>query len=362
MSLSSADSPFRAIHADAWAAPADVATLNKEVSDLILARIDEVRRAGAREDLALTSSSVLLLGPAGAGKTHLFTRLRAQAGRRAVFIHTRPQIGVEPTPRFVLRSILDSLKQRIAGGDEMQIDLVAGAILAAHEGDKPRFPLAKVEQVRALPPDEQRALFERVIARVEERFPGIVYAFLLRLLEVPFASRPDRRALLTWLSGGEPSVVELERIGAPGPLPDMDVMSALSTLGIAAAYGAPVVLVFDQLENLAEDGGRTGRIHAHARLVERSPRHRPRLRDRADGARRRVEDAHPPGPARERSRPARGDRPPARPAHPRGAARAARALVRGAARGRARALPARGGRCVGPRSGHDPADADASLR
>jgi hypothetical protein len=87
------------------------------------------------------------------------------------------------------------------------------------------------------------------------------------LLQVPFASRQDRRALLAWLGGREPSLVDLERIGAQGAVADLDVMRALSTLTVAAAYGAPVVLVFDQLENLAEDGGRTERIHAHARLV-----------------------------------------------------------------------------------------------
>ena len=76
-------------------------------------------------------------------------------------------------------------------------------------------------------------------------------------------------------------------------------MSALSTLGIAAAYGAPVVLVFDQLENLAEDGGKTGRIHAHARLVSD-------LRDTVRGfvivqmaLDAEVDDAHPPRPPRD---------------------------------------------------------------
>ena len=208
--------PFRAIHADAWAAPADVPSLNKDVSDLILARIEEVRRAGAREDLALhLEPRILLLGPAGAGKTHLFTRLRAQAGRRAVFIHTRPQIGVEPTPRFVLRSILDSLRQRIAGGDEMQIDRVAGAILAAHQGDKPRFPLAKVERGAraALGRGAARPLRDAWSARGRgSRFLGIVLSGLPlppprgALRRAP--PGPARAAPHVASSGGEPGVVD----------------------------------------------------------------------------------------------------------------------------------------------------------
>ena len=263
-------SPFGPIHADAWAEPGDLASINQAASDLVLARIDEIRRAGASLQstrAALPSASVLLLGPAGAGKTHLFTRLRRRAGRRAVFIHTRPQIGVEPTPRFVLHSILDSLKQKVFGEEQMQLDVIAGAMLAAHERGEARYPLLAVDDARRLDEPARGALVERVVGEVEDRFPGIAPDYLERLLAVPFASRPERRALLAWLSGREPSMVELERLGAPGPLADIDVMRALATLGVAAAYGAPVVLVFDQLENLAEDGGRTGRIHAHARLV-----------------------------------------------------------------------------------------------
>jgi hypothetical protein len=44
-------------------------------------------------------------------------------------------------------------------------------------------------------------------------------------------------------------------------------MVALRTLGVVATFGAPIVLVFDQLENLAEEEEKTGRIIRHARLV-----------------------------------------------------------------------------------------------
>ncbi len=352
-------SPFRTIHADAWADPVDVASINAAASDLILQRIEEVRRAGNSAGDDLASTCVLLLGPAGAGKTHLFARLRKQVRGPAVFIHTRPQIGVEPTPRFVLASIVDSLKQPVLGDEHLQLEVVAGAILAAHEGGRARFPLLFVDDARRLGEDERRALVERVVAGVEDRFPEIAPEYLERLLAVPFAPRQDRRALLTWLSGREPGVVELARLGAPGPLADMDVMRALSTLGVAAAYGAPVVLVFDQLENLAEEGGKTGRIRAHARLVSDLARHRPRPGDRADGARRRVDDPHPPRPARERPRPPRREGVHARAARRRRAARPHRALARGAAGGRARAappspLPRRGGRRLDPRPGMTP--------
>src|SRR6185503_1682003 len=79
-----------------------------------------------------------------------------------------------------------------------------------------------------------------------------------------------------WLSGREPSHIELDRVGAPGPLADLEVLPALQTLGVAASFGAPLVLVFDQLENLAEEASKVARILAHARLVSE-------LRDRMHG-------------------------------------------------------------------------------
>ncbi|HZF50294.1 MAG TPA: AAA family ATPase [Polyangiaceae bacterium] len=261
--------PFQAIHADAWAAPIDVASINRDVSDLILHRIEQVRRAGEGGDAALSSTSVLLLGPAGSGKTHLFARLRKRAGRRAVFILSRPEIGFDPAPRHVLASIVDSLRRSVAGDEHKQIDAIVGEILASFAGESTRYPFTLLDDKRREPREKQRELIERILDQVEERFPEIWPAYLERLLWVPFCfeEKQKQRGLLAWLSGREPDPIELDRIGASGPLSDIDVMPALRTLGVAAAFGAPLVLVFDQLENLAEEGGKTGRILAHARLV-----------------------------------------------------------------------------------------------
>jgi hypothetical protein len=261
--------PFQAIHADAWAAPIDVASINRDVSDLILHRIEQVRRAGEGGDAALSSTSVLLLGPAGSGKTHLFARLRKRAGRRAVFILSRPEIGFDPAPRHVLASIVDSLRRSVAGDEHKQIDAIVGEILASFAGESTRYPFTLLDDKRREPREKQRELIERILDQVEERFPEIWPAYLERLLWVPFCfeEKQKQRGLLAWLSGREPDPIELDRIGASGPLSDIDVMPALRTLGVAAAFGAPIVLVFDQLENLAEESGKTGRILAHARLV-----------------------------------------------------------------------------------------------
>ena len=44
------------------------------------------------------------------------------------------------------------------------------------------------------------------------------------------------------------------------------MLPALRTLAAVASFSAPLVVVFDQLENLVDDRGSTAAIHAHARL------------------------------------------------------------------------------------------------
>lgn len=264
--------PFATIHADAWTSDlADVPSINKGASDLLVQRINEVRGTSARAKAVRSSASVLLLGVAGSGKTHLFARLRKQTGPRAVFVYTRPEIGTDPSLRQVLAAILRSLRrtavQSASQEERPQIDVIGGAMLADLGGAKVHFPLSFLDDCRAKSPEEQKALIERAVAQVEARYPEIWPRYLERLLSVLFAGVSDQRALFSWLAGEEPSQLELDRIGERGGLKDLDVLPALRTLGAVASFGAPIVLVFDQLENLAEDEGRTGRILAHARVV-----------------------------------------------------------------------------------------------
>ncbi|MDC3987653.1 hypothetical protein [Polyangium jinanense] len=262
------ENPFQAIHADAWdPAPIDVSSINERASSLVRAHIEQLRDAGAREGTAARSTSILLLGPAGIGKTHLFTRLRKQVGPRAVFVHTRPEVGVDPSPRHVLSATLRSLRQPVIQQQHRQIDVIVGAMLATLQGGRPRFPLSFIDDCSRQPPDTQREILSHAVAQTEDRFPDTSARYLEHLLALPFADRMRQRALFAWLSGDEPSQSQLDMIGERAALREDDLILALRTLGVVAAFGAPIVLVFDQLENLAEEEGKTGRIIRHARLV-----------------------------------------------------------------------------------------------
>jgi hypothetical protein len=257
-------SPFDYEHADPWADDfVDVESINAHVTDHLVAKVEAVRVAALRGGQDLRSSSTLILGPAGSGKTHLFARLRKKCGERAAFVLVRPEVGVLPTPRQMLAQVVDALQKHVLGTDKRQIDVVVGALLAALDGSE-RWPLVALDDLRASADREERV--EHVLERLEELHEDVApcSSYLRRLLLLPFAVRQERYALLQFLSGREPEEAQLRRLKLTRGLADEDIVPSLRALAIVAAFGAPVVILFDQLENLVGDDGE--RIHAHARL------------------------------------------------------------------------------------------------
>jgi len=261
--------PFDSEHVDAWSDDvADVESLNAAVSDSILTGLETVRRDARDAPTQLKSQCLLVLGPAGAGKTHLFARLRRKSGSRAAFVLLRPEVGTEPTTRHVLAAAVDALKHKPANHDETQLDILVGAALALQSGHGARFPSAALDALRSASKTQREQLINNTVDAIAGRYPDIDETWLHRLLTVPTAeSSAQRRALLTWLSGREPEQLQLERLGLKEPLPDTSVLPALKTLAIVAAQSTPLVMMFDQLENLVQDDETTSRITAYATLV-----------------------------------------------------------------------------------------------
>ena len=77
---------FESVHADPWVAdPLDLASLNAYASQAVQDAVEHVRQAARTEARALRSSSIVIVGPPGSGKTHLFARIRQKLGPRGVF-------------------------------------------------------------------------------------------------------------------------------------------------------------------------------------------------------------------------------------------------------------------------------------
>lgn len=258
-------------HADPWAKnPIDLPTLNARASDAIIKAINQTKEAAREERRELRSASLLLLGSAGAGKTHLFTRLRRRLGPRAVFVHLRPLVGSEMTPRYVLGEIVKQLGKESSTPDGVpfrQLDALVGASLAHLRDEPPDMPRVFLDSCAEMTEAKREELLEWSLEQLLDRHSDIDETYLARLMRAPFMKPPMQRAALAWLSGRELEESQVSRLGVPGSLPEERIISALQTLGLFAAPGAPIVLVFDQLENLMDPEGTGSRVRAYANLV-----------------------------------------------------------------------------------------------
>jgi hypothetical protein len=265
----SGGSPFEHNHADPWAkAFIDVPALNAKVTDAIQGAITSIRTEAKRSDAELRTASILVLGPAGAGKTHLFARLRHKLGPKAIFVYLRPLVGTEMTPRYVLGQIVQALGYETMGESGLkQLDALVGSSLAQLDGVDPKWPRIYLDEMRGLDDAARVEKLDDAVERLLERHQQADEMVLRRLLEAPFMKAAQQRAALAWLSGRELEESQMLRLGVTGGLPDERIGQALQTLGLFAAPGAPIVLVFDQLENLMDAEGTGARVRAYANLV-----------------------------------------------------------------------------------------------
>jgi hypothetical protein len=264
-------SPFENNHATPWNKHfIDLPELNAHASDGIATAVQRVRQSARGERQDIESASLLVLGPAGVGKTHLFMRLRRKLGPRAVFVHLRPLIGAEMTPRYVLGELVAQLDYESAseGGTFRQLDALVGAAFAYLQLDPIHLPQAQLDHFRTLDETALHNQIEWAIEQIAQRHPEVDDTYARRLLEVPFMrTMAQRRASLAWLSGRELEQAQLDRLGVKAGLAEEHIVRALQTLALFATPGAPIVLVFDQLENLMDPATTGERVRAYANLV-----------------------------------------------------------------------------------------------
>lgn len=260
---------FEAIHADPWAEQiVDLPSLNAEVSTSIEDAIVRQRDVARRQPKELRSSSLVILGPPGAGKTHLFARLRQRLGPKAVFVHVRPLLNSEMTARFVLHEIANQLCYATAGLSRMrQVDALVGSLFAHLGGASVTFSSVFLGDMAHLEAPERARQIDEALESVLGTWQDADENYLRRLLSVPFEAPATQRAAMAWLSGRECEESQLKRIGAPSSLPEEAVIPALRTVAAVASLGAPIVLVFDQLENLIDGQESRARLLAYANLA-----------------------------------------------------------------------------------------------
>ncbi|HET9960501.1 MAG TPA: hypothetical protein VFQ61_38790 [Polyangiaceae bacterium] len=261
---------LEAVHADPWAESfLDLPALNASASGAIETNVRHVRELARAEPHALRSNSLVVLGPPGAGKTHLFARLRRRLGPKAVFVHVRPLVHTEITPRFVLGEIVKQLGYGTHGVSHLpQVHAMVGSLLAHLDGQEGFFPSTFLAECEAMNDADREARLDAAVEQVLSIWQEVDESYLRRLLQVPFSKTPAmQRSLLAWLSGRDCDVTQLARIGATASLGEDLAVAALRTLSVVAALGAPIVIVFDQLENLVDAESASSRLLAYANLT-----------------------------------------------------------------------------------------------
>lgn len=266
--------PFRNwIAADAWGAPeADVGDIGIEAFEVCRQSIDATI-SGQR------STSVLVLGAPGSGKTHLMRRLRAhlaqspdQRLRETLFVYIRLSTTARMVWRHLRRRIADDLMRTAADGS-MQLESLLYRVLASSGSSGPLLDRCKREWAAGLPWDERA--FARALGIMLRRLPesdlaslhlfdhlegeaslppGLVEA-LRRLVE-----RQDLGLVRAWLRGDSLTSADLDKLGiAEDATEDADPEYAARemVLMLARFAGArmPLVLCFDQVEALETNPG-----------------------------------------------------------------------------------------------------------
>jgi hypothetical protein len=252
-------------NAQPWAADSvDVESINRDAG-LALIESAQATRAEAQTVTSAKTRVHVVLGPPGSGKTHLFGRMRRKLGPRAILVHLRPLVGADLGPRYLVGQIFNQLAQLTH--DVAQIDSLVGSLIARSEGRDVEKPRLMLEDFRRIDPNDQHRMLERIIEASLQAQPMLDEAVLRALLQLPILPTLFRTATLCWLGGYELDPAQSSRIGAIGALPDERLIPALYTLAAVASAAAPLVLVFDQLENLIDVSDSDGRVRAYAGLI-----------------------------------------------------------------------------------------------
>jgi hypothetical protein len=234
---------------DAWQVPADVPAIHDAAFAECLAAFDNVKRG--------KPDSVLIYGPAGAGKTHLLSRLQRhlistshQAPDHVqwcVFVSVKLQTSSHSLWQFLRRRLAMDLQRRHEGVTQLQ-RLVAHQLAAARR-DAPR---QWVRAIRVLPGTGDEAVTE-YLANVGERLNlgRDLYVTLEHLIQERYVL--DATA---WLRGDSLPEPVLDRLGLgreeaeDGEEAARRVVTDLCRL---AGETLPIVFCFDQIEALQSE-------------------------------------------------------------------------------------------------------------
>ena len=239
--LTGISNPFRGtVVTDAWAVPeADVREIHKEAFKLCLRGIGEVRKTHK-------STSILLHGEAGSGKTHLMARLRRELGkfeppREVIFIAIQLRTAPDMIWRHIRKRVVEDLFRRCDGADSQFHRVVERRLASVNGGGL-------------------ELLAERGVGRD------------LRLVLAALLQGQHTQMSYDWLHGDSLPDRDLECLGLAvrtEQYEDQEQAAQEIVIGICqlAAPEVPIVLCFDQIEAMVRSSDEGSALSEFAKVV-----------------------------------------------------------------------------------------------
>src|SRR5262245_22863896 len=269
-SLETVRNPFRSsVVADPWHA------LENDVPEIHLKAFGACLRAIGAVKIRARTTSVLIHGEPGSGKTHLLARLRAHLAvnstenLRTVFISTRLQTGARTIWRHLQRQLATDLLRRGNGGKTQLERIFLHRLTEIGLAKSDLYRWLNGERTASYSVDDLSREFDEVFDRVD---PAWKIGRNLRVALENLLLGKRRRDASAWLLGDALPESALEAIGIASPEEDDDDREinarqiVIALTGLSGA-NAPVVFCFDQIEALQSHQSDTASIFAFGKMI-----------------------------------------------------------------------------------------------
>lgn len=211
--------------------------------------IDELEAILDRVTVDRRTRTAILDGETGSGKTYLLGRIKRKLNPKAFFAYIEPFTASDYIWRHILRYTVDSLLETPEGRDESQL-------LLWLQGMKAFKQRSMIDRLRG-----ERQVF---IRKLLESYPSGIYN-AQEFFGVLF-SLTDKRTYpeaCEWLRGDDLDDETLRRLGVRSCIDTEEAaQKMMANFGRIAVETQPIVLCFDQLDNIARN--RDGQLDIEA--------------------------------------------------------------------------------------------------
>ncbi len=242
----------------------DVLELNATISNWLT---DEVRRLVGRSEPDPGQMIVVMTGPPGYGKTHLFGRIEHQVGRDVFFVFVPAFEPETPPLDHIRRHVIAALFRKVGDAPsplELALARLCGPAFADYFADLPPTLAARHDSIRQRLGESPEAVLEVVrsvktlapFAKLADSLVSVLPsdAGVVRALALGWAPAPWSDTARKWLQGQDLPEADLRTLGLSDDTPGtMDVLKAIPVL---FQHKQPIMICCDQIEGISQSDNR----------------------------------------------------------------------------------------------------------